>query len=158
VIKAEIDFSMSSMMIEKKLFNELGGYSADARLFHREDIEFALRLALAAEASIVEDTVALIRVHPERSSNFLKHHFERSAELYRFCLDYHLTDLAHRKLAKQRMALHLTEAGVESIFEGDIRKGIGQFWSGIKNGDRFIHVLSTLKRATGTTIERWFSS
>jgi glycosyltransferase involved in cell wall biosynthesis len=146
VINTEIDFSMSSIVIEKELFENLGGYSADPRLFHREDIEFALRLALATEASVVEDTVALIRVHHDRSSNFLDHHFERSAELYRFCLDYHLTDKTHRKLATQRMAHHLTEAGIDSMLEGKLKKGAVQLWCGIKNGDRFLHVVSAMKR------------
>jgi len=154
VIKTEIDFSMSSIMIEKELFDRLGGYSDDPRLFHREDIEFALRLALTAEASVVEDTIALIRIHPERSSNFLEHRYERSAELYRFCLDSHLTDKSQRELARQRMAFHLTEAGVDSLFEGNIKKGATQIWSGIRNGDKFAHILSALKRGIRSRLFR----
>ena len=145
VIQAEVDFSMSSIIMEKKLFEKLGGYSADPRLFHRESIEFALRLALSAETSVVEDTVALIRVHSGRSSNFLKDHYERSAELYRFCLNY-LMDETHKNLARQRMAFHLAEAGVDSMFKGKIKKGISQLWSAIKNGDGFLQILSALKR------------
>jgi hypothetical protein len=111
-------------------------------------------LALNAEASVVEDTVALIRVHPERSSNFLDHHFERSAELYRFCLDFHLTDKTHRKIATRRMAHHLTEAGVDRLFEGKVKKGVSQLWSGVKNGDRVLHIFSALKRGLRKQLRR----
>jgi len=155
VIKGELDFSASSIIVERNLFEKLGGFSADPRLFYREDFEFTLRLALNAEASVVEETVALIREHSGRSSKFLDRANLRSADMYRFCLEYHLSDPIHRKLAKRQRARLLAEACVDSLSGGKTKEGIRQLWSALINGDKYRHILSALIRGVLNRTATW---
>jgi glycosyltransferase involved in cell wall biosynthesis len=145
VLNTEVDFSISSIVVEKKFFDELGGFTTDPKLFCREDHEFILRLALNSEAFVVADTVVMVREHSGRTTNFLDDAHERSAELYNFFLTY-LTDVIHRKLARKRKARHLAEASVRSFQLRHYQKAIGQFLSAIRQGDNFTHFLSVAKR------------
>lgn len=61
--------SMPTVVVERELFDAVGGFDEDARLNLREDFDLELRLALAAEALAVPEVLTRVRVHAGRTTN-----------------------------------------------------------------------------------------
>lgn len=101
--------SISSLVVERWLLHELGGFDDSPALQFREDYDFCLRLALRAPAAVVPETVCYVRDHPGRATNARSDLYERSADVYRkfFLLT---TDPTHRQVCRECGAYHLIES------------------------------------------------
>lgn len=68
--------TMPTLMVEKSLLDEIGGF--DETFLLREDYELEVRLAARAEIHALEDALTIVRHHPGRTSSS-----KRVAELHR---------------------------------------------------------------------------
>ena len=147
IVTTEADFHISSLVVEKKFFDELGGFTTDPLLFCREDHEFTLRLALHAEAAVVPEKVVRTREHGSRTTKTLDESFERSAYVYTTFLGYNRDKLL-KKLALRRRAYHLSEASVLNFAGGKSGRAMKQLLRSFKDGDGIRHWLSACKRGS----------
>jgi glycosyltransferase involved in cell wall biosynthesis len=69
VITTEAAISTGALMLSRKIFDKIGGFSTDPRLMGRDDYELVLRLALCTEMISVPDVLLRIREHAGRGTN-----------------------------------------------------------------------------------------
>jgi len=144
LIKNEVAVDVGSMLLERKLFEELGGFNTDPRLFCREDYEFTLRLALKAEALAVPNVLYRIREHGGRSTKALSNGYELSAFVYEHFISTS-DDKFLNKLASRERAHELAEASVKNMELGNRLKAINQLFDAARSGDSVRHLLSTIQ-------------
>jgi glycosyltransferase involved in cell wall biosynthesis len=68
VITTEAAVGIATLVVERSLFDEVGGFDEDPGLVLREDLDLAIRLALAADTVAVPAVLARVREHPGRST------------------------------------------------------------------------------------------
>ena len=145
LITTEVAVNIGSLMVERKLFNDVGGFNTEPKLLYREDYELALRLALRAEALAVPDLLVRIREHTGRSTNAFDDGYERTAFVYQHFLNSHPGNELER-LARKRMAYHLAEIAVNCMENGKYFPAIHQLAKAFVNGDSLRHLLSAIHR------------
>jgi glycosyltransferase involved in cell wall biosynthesis len=145
LITTEAAVNIGSLMIERKLFNEVGGFDTEPKLLFREDYELALRLALNAEALAVPDLLVRVREHTNRSTNVFDDGYERTAYVYKHFLNSQPGNELE-KLARKRMAYHLAEIAVNCMANRKYFEAIHQFSKAFINGDSVRHLLSAIRR------------
>lgn len=138
--------NIGSLMLKRKLFEELDGFNSNPELVLREDYELVLRLSLKAEAAAVPDLLIRVREHAGRSTNTVNDGHKRTAFLYG-----HFTKLCPnrelKKIARHRQAYHETEMAVKNIEQKKYRHAIGQLGKAFLKGDKLRHLLSALLRS-----------
>jgi glycosyltransferase involved in cell wall biosynthesis len=141
----EATANISSVILERSLFDKAGGFNPDPQLFCREDYEFILRLALHAEACAIDSTLVRIRDHDGRTTNTLTNGPEYTANVYK-----HFYTICNNKklkaLTKKQYARHLAEAAEKNLFQKKYRRGIKYFTKAIFKGDDLAHLLLSFKR------------
>jgi glycosyltransferase involved in cell wall biosynthesis len=144
IITYEATANISSVMLARKLFDEVGGFNVDPKLFCREDYEFVLRLALYAEAIAIDAVLARIRDHKNRTTNTIINGPESTANVYKYfykiCDDKDL-----KQLVKQQYARHLAEAAEKNLSKKKYLRAIKYFAKAIIKGDKLRHLLSSFK-------------
>jgi glycosyltransferase involved in cell wall biosynthesis len=155
ILNTTVDFSISSLMVEKNYFEQLGGFSTDPRLFCREDHEFTLRLALHAEAAAVPEIVVQVREHRERTTNVLSDAHERSAAVYSTFAGCDVEKKFHN-YARRKYSYHLSEASVENFRDGHPGKAVKYLAYSLWQGDNMRHWLSSIKRGIYAAGKRYF--
>lgn len=137
---------IGSLMIKRKLLEELGGFDSNPELVLREDYELVLRLSLKAEAVAVPELLVRVREHPRRSTNTIDDGYKRTAFLYghfaKLCSDREL-----KRIAGRRQAHHETEMAVISIGQKKYRRAILQLGKAFWRGDKLRHLFSVLRRS-----------
>ncbi len=141
----EVAVVICTLLVERNLFEESGGFSTDERLYFRGDYEFALRLSLKEEVVALPDLLVNIFDHPGRITNTLENAHERSSVPYRMFLETQ-TDPRLRKIARQRLAYLLAEAAVKRSAAGDHRIAWTQLRKAMGN-DNWRHWISALYRS-----------
>ena len=145
VVSTTAAVAIGTLMIERNLFEEVGGFNTDHSLIYREDYDLVLRLALKAEAVSTDELMVLIREHPGRSTNQLTDSHERTAEsLQRFLLLQ--PGEALKKIARKRRGYHLAEAATFNIARKKYLPAIRQLSLALINGDTVKHLLSAVNR------------
>jgi len=146
LITCEASVNIGSLIIERRLFNETGGFDINKKLFCREDYDFALRLALYTEVSVVPGLLVRIREHKSRTTITLNDGPERSAFVYEnflsLCQDKKLI-----KIVKQQQAYHLADASIKNIKQKSYWRGIKQFGKAILKGAKPKQLLSVLRNS-----------
>ncbi len=118
ILTTELGVSISSLMIERTLFDEVGRFNDS---IYREDHELAMRLALRAEAVAVPDILVRIRDHGARMSGVERSH-ELTAHIYGLFLAQNPPpDMA--ALARQIRGRHWAEAAGYRITAGEWAEG-----------------------------------
>ena len=137
---------IGSLMIKRKLFEELGGFDSNPELVLREDYELVLRLSLKAEAVAVPELLVRVREHPGRSTNTIDDGYKRTVFLYahfaKLCSDREL-----KRIARRRQAHHEAEMAVESIGQKKYRRAILQLGKAFWRGDKLRHLFSVWRRS-----------
>jgi len=146
IITAEAAVSIGTLTIERKLFNEAGGFSTNEKLIYREDYDLALRLSLKAEADAVPEVLVHIREHRGRSTNHVRDSFERMAETYTQFIKIKPGPTLE-KIARKRRGYHLAEAAANNLSQKKYLLAGRQLGKALADGDRMKHVLSVLKRS-----------
>jgi glycosyltransferase involved in cell wall biosynthesis len=140
----DVAVDLGALILERKLFSEIGGFDADPRLFCREDYEITLRLALKAEVVAVPNVLYKIREHSARTTKTLENGYELSAYVYEHFIST-CNDKELKRIAQHELAHELAEASVKNFNHGNRVKALKQLFSAAKNGDALRHLLSSLQ-------------
>jgi glycosyltransferase involved in cell wall biosynthesis len=150
LLTTEVSVNMGTLMIDRALFNELGGFNTEPYLNYREDYEFALRLALKAEAIASPELLLRIREHKGRGGNADDSGNARTAYAYLHFIKTHSGRKQPEKelvrIARRQFAYHLAEAAVGNMRKGSYLQAARQWGRALMNGDRWRHLLSGLRR------------
>ncbi len=144
VLTTEASVNIGTLMIERRLFEESGGFNEDAELLFREDYELVIRLALLSESLAVPDLLVRVREHSGRSTNAFEYGNDRTAAIYERFIQIH-SDKELTKIARRRMAGELTEAAVKRIRQKKYLEAVRRLGKGFVNGDSWRHLLSAIR-------------
>ena len=147
LVTTEVAVNIGSLMLDRKLFNEVGGFNTNPELLYREDYELALRLALKAEALAVPGLLLRVREHTNRTTNSFDDGHKRTAFVYKYFLNSHPGNKLVR-LARRRMAYHLAEIAVNCMEKGEYLPAIRQLAKALVHRDRIRHLLSVIRRGS----------
>jgi glycosyltransferase involved in cell wall biosynthesis len=151
LLTTEAAVTMCSVMLQRSLFEEVGGFSTDLRLLYRGDYELALRLALKAEVVALPDVLVRVLEHPARITNGLKDGHERTALAYEIFLEgKHAKDLKH--LARRRRGYQIAEAASKNLCNGNYIVAGRQFAGSLAAGAGLRQWLSALYRGVKACI------
>ncbi len=145
VLTTEASVHIGTLMIERTLFEEAGGFNQDAKLIYREDYELVLRLALKSEAVAVPDLLVRIREHKGRATNGFEDAHDRTAAVYEHFLR-HRPEKALAKIARRRMAGELAESAKKSIMGKKYLQATRRLGRALINGDKLRHLFSVVRR------------
>lgn len=98
--------AISSLVVDRDLIGEVGGFDESEAVAFREDYEFCLRLALRAPVTAVPEVLCYVRDHLDRATAAREDLFARSAEVYRR-FERLVHDRRTRRLCRRRRAYHL---------------------------------------------------
>jgi GT2 family glycosyltransferase len=143
VLTAEAAIIISSVMVDRNLFQEVGCFQEDALLIFREDYDLHLRLALSEEVIAVPDVLVKVREHAGRITNSLPDPHERSAIPYLFFIDLK-PGKKLKKIARQRHAHHMAMAAKNNLSHKKYLRAFGQLRKALTEGDNLRHILSCL--------------
>ncbi len=145
VLTTEASVNIGTLMIERRLFEESGGFDEDVELLFREDYELVIRLALQSESLAVPDLLVRVREHSGRSTTAFEYGNDRTAAVYERFIQLQ-SDKELSKIARRRMAGELTEASVKRIRQKKYLQAIRRLGRGFVNGDSWRHLLSAIHR------------
>lgn len=137
VLDGDVAVGVSSLMVSRRLFAEVGGFAADPWPMH-EDLHLIVRLAVRARTVAVEQTLTLVRRHPGRTTSIADDGWARSAATYGALLPT-LTDARLRRLVRRRRARCLTESGRRHLQRRAYGPGLGCFARALLDGPDPIH-------------------
>jgi glycosyltransferase involved in cell wall biosynthesis len=118
VLSAELGVCTSTLVAERRLLDELGGFLESDRLALRGDLELALRLAHHAPAAAVPRVLMRLREHPARTTRHVGDPFDRTARVYDEFLGW-CRDPALCRVARRRRGLHLARSGALRLGRGE---------------------------------------
>ena len=145
LLTCEASINIDSLIVERKLFLEAGGFNVDPALNCREDYDLVLRLSLLAETIAINDLLTRIREHKCRTTNILEDPHERTAFVYENFL-HGVADNDLKKIALKRSGHHLAEASIKNLKQGNFSHTIKQMKKAFAYGDRLRHLFSVLRR------------
>lgn len=145
VLTTEASVAIGTLLLERALFDEVGGFNADPELLYREDYELVLRLSLKAETLAIPDILVRIREHEGRSTNAFEYAHERTASVYEHFIRSR-PERALVKIARRRMAGELAESAVKNIKQKKYLLATKILGRAMTNGDRWRHLLSVVRR------------
>jgi glycosyltransferase involved in cell wall biosynthesis len=145
IITAKAAVAIGSLVVERSLFESLGGFNTSPALLYREDYELAFRLALVEEGLALPGLMVRITEHERRSTRLCGQGHRRSAAVYE-----HFVALkpgaALERIARSRQAHYLAEAGLAELNRKNYGPALQLIWKAGARGDRIRHLLSVLKR------------
>jgi glycosyltransferase involved in cell wall biosynthesis len=145
LITYEATANISSLILQRSLFDKVGGFNSDPKLFCREDYEFTLRLALHAEACAIDSVLVRIRDHEGRTTNTLTNGPEYTSNVYKHFYDI-CNDKYLKTLTQKQYARHLAEAAEKNLSEKKYSRAIKYFAKAVIKGDNPSHLLLSFKR------------
>jgi glycosyltransferase involved in cell wall biosynthesis len=145
VLTTEASVHIGTLMIERTLFEEAGGFDPDTVLIYREDYELVLRLALKSEALAVPDLLVRIREHKGRATNGFEEAHDRTAAVYEHFLRCR-PEKALAKIARKRMAGELAESAKTSIMRKKYLQATRRLGQALLHGDKLRHLFSVVRR------------
>jgi GT2 family glycosyltransferase len=133
LLTTEATVTICSVLVQRSLFEEVGGFSTDSRLLYRGDYELGLRLALKAEVTALPDVLVRVLEHAGRTTTGLKDGYERTALVYEIFLD-NKPEKELKNLARRRWSSHLVEAASCRLGSGEYVIAGRQFARALANG------------------------
>jgi glycosyltransferase involved in cell wall biosynthesis len=153
IIEGQAGIAICSLMVEKKIFEMVGGFSSNPEV--RNDYELALRIALKEEIAFVPDIILKVRDHANRVYKSRTYPYERSALTYKAFLNLK-PEKRFEKLTKRKIAFLLSEAAVHRFANREYRKAIQQLGQSLWLRDKPRHWLSALKRGIYASYQKNF--
>ena len=145
LLTTEASVTIGTLMLERALFEEAGGFNQDAKLIYREDYELFLRLALKSEALAVPDLLVRIREHEGRATNGFEEGHDRTAAMYEYFIRSR-PEKALVKIARRRMAAELAESAKTSIKAKKYLQATRKWGQALIHGDKLRHLLSVIRQ------------
>lgn len=147
------DVFIGTLVVERALLDAAGGFSEDPRVQRRGDWELHLRLALRADVLALDQPLARVRDHGERTT-------ARAVELFTSVVgtfDAFLetgppADVA--RLARRVRALHLADAGAEQLARGAWGAAARMFARSLLGGVRPGHWARAIARGARARLRR----
>ncbi len=149
VLTCEASVNLGTLMVERSLFNEVGGFNTEPLLNCREDYEFVLRLSQRAETVATPELLTRIREHNDRTTTVLDDGNERTAFVYGHFMRTQY-DKSLVKIARRQQAYEFTEIAIKRIRQRKYLPAIGQLAKALVHGDKWRHLLSALRRSFDT--------
>ena len=129
------DVCVVTLLVERTLFEEAGGFSEDPRVRRREDWELHVRLAMRADALALDQALTRVRDHEDRTTAAMPDPFTTTVPAYDAFLETNPpADLA--RLARRGRAVHLADAGAEQLARGAWVTAAGMFARALLGGVR----------------------
>ena len=120
LVRDETGAGISTLVIDRKLFESLGGF--DEGLPTYEDLDLQLRLASAAEAVALSDVLVRVREHHGRRTHAKAFPHEQCAVVFaRLARGAESPSVA--RLARRRCAAHLRAAAAMRLRSGHLVRG-----------------------------------
>jgi glycosyltransferase involved in cell wall biosynthesis len=145
VLSTEASVNIGTLMVERTLFEEVGGFNMSAELLYREDYELVIRLSLKSEAVAVSELLMRVREHAGRATNAFGYGNDRTVAVYEYFIrtnpEKHLAKIATRRLASE-----LAESAIIRIRKKEYLKAIKRLGKALKYGDGARHLLSVIRR------------
>jgi glycosyltransferase involved in cell wall biosynthesis len=145
VLTTEASVAIGTLLLERTLFEEVGGFNSDPGLLYREDYELVLRLALRAEVLAIPELLLRIREHSGRTTNAFEYGHDRTAFVYEHFIRTH-PEKELAKIARRRMAYELAESAVKRIKQRKYSLAFRRLGKASINGDNWWHLLSVVRR------------
>lgn len=150
LLTAKTSAYIGTLMVERALFEEIGGFNEDAKLLYREDYELVIRLALKSEALGIPDLLVRVREHEGRATNAFEHGNDRMAAVYEhFIRSRPGKELSN--IARRRMATEMAESAKKSIVEKKYFQAMGKLAKALFHGDDLRHLYSVVRRGFSTS-------
>jgi glycosyltransferase involved in cell wall biosynthesis len=150
VLTCEASVNMGTLMVERSLFNEVGGFNTEVQLICREDYEFVLRLSLHAETVATPELLARIREHNGRTTSLFDDGNERTVFVYgHFMRTQH--DAPLLKIARRQRAYEFTEIAIKRMKQRKYLPATLLLAKAFIQGDKWRHLLSAIRRGFNTS-------
>ncbi len=145
VLTTEASVNIGTLMVERTLFEEVGGFNNCTELLYREDYELVLRLSLQSEALAVSELLMRVREHAGRATNAFGYGHDRTVAVYEYFIR---TDPEKRlaKIAKRRLASELAESATIRIRKREYLKAIKRLGKALVYGVSVRQLLSVVRR------------
>ena len=157
VLATEASVNIGTLMLERTLFEEVGGFDKDAELLYREDYELVIRLALKSEALAIPELLLRVREHEGRATNAFEYGNDRTAAVYEHFIRTHPKKQLV-KIASRRMASELAESAIIRIKKKEYLQAARRLGKALINGDNWWHLLSAISRGFTTSSPQRMSS
>jgi glycosyltransferase involved in cell wall biosynthesis len=145
LLATEASVNIGSLMLERTLFEEVGGFNKKAELLYREDYELVIRLALKSEALAIPELLVRVREHEGRATSALENGNDRTAAVYaHFIGTYSEKELV--KIARRRLASELADSAMQKIKQKKYLQATKRLGKALINGDSWWHLLSAIHR------------
>jgi glycosyltransferase involved in cell wall biosynthesis len=141
----EASVNIGSLLVERSLFEEVGGFDVDNELLYREDYELVIRLSQKSEALAIPDLLMRVRDHAGRVTNACEFGNDRMAAVYRnFINTNSQKDLS--KIAHRRFATELANSAIKKIRQKKYLLASQKLGKALIHGDSLRHIFSVLRR------------
>lgn len=111
VLTTDASVNIGTLMLERTLFEEVGGFNPDPKLLYREDYELAIRLSLKSEALAIPELLMRVREHTGRVTHAFGYGNDRTAAVYEHFIHTN-PEKQLSKIARRRMTSELTESAI----------------------------------------------
>jgi glycosyltransferase involved in cell wall biosynthesis len=145
ILSTEASVNIGTLLIQRSLFNEVGGFNPDPKLLFREDYELVVRLAMRSEALACSELLMRVREHRNRATTAFGFGHDRTAAVYEYFIRRR-PGKEFTKIARHRMAGELAESAVGRIRQKKYAEAAVRLGRALINGDQLRHVLSVVKR------------
>jgi glycosyltransferase involved in cell wall biosynthesis len=145
ILGTKASVNIGSLLIQRSLFNEVGGFNPDPKLLFREDYELVVRLAMKSEALACPDLLMWVREHQNRATTAFGFGHDRTAAVYEHFIQSR-PGKELTKIARRRMAGELAESALGRIQQKKYAEAARRLCRALINGDQLKHVFSVVKR------------
>jgi teichuronic acid biosynthesis glycosyltransferase TuaG len=145
VLSTEASVNIGTLMVERTLFEKVGGFNISTELLYREDYELVIRLSLQSEALAVPELLMRVREHSGRATNVIGYGNDRTVAVY----EYFIRTNPEKQLAKiatRRLANELAESAIIRIRKKEYLKAIKRLGKALIYGVRVRKLLSVVRR------------
>jgi glycosyltransferase involved in cell wall biosynthesis len=145
LLNTDASVNVGTLLIQRTLFDEVGGFDNDPTLLFREDYDLVVRLALRSEALAAPQLLMRVREHRNRATTISGSGHDRTVAVYKhFIRSKPEKELA--AIARSRMASELAESAVSRLQRKKFISAAGLLYKALVNGDRLRHILSAVRR------------
>lgn len=145
LLRTEASVNIGTLLMERKLFDEVGGFNSDEKLLFREDYDLIVRVSMRSQALATPELLMRVREHSGRATTLFGSGHDRTAEVYKHFIQSHPgNELVN--IARKRMAYELAESAGSHIRQKKYKQAVGRLGTALLNGDRLRHMLSVVKR------------
>ena len=145
VLTTEASVNIGTLMVERTLFEEVGGFNISTELLYREDYELVIRLSLQSEALAVSELLMRVREHAGRATNAFGYGNDRTVAVYEYFIRTN-PEKQLAKIAKRRLAGELAESAIVRIKKKEYLKAIKRLGKALIYGVRVRQLLSVVRR------------